>query len=184
MRRVLGVILMLILLGSVVLSGCIGQQSGTYLRVEDVDILQKSMSDGAITLEITPMITNNGNADAEDVKIQAKAVDRQTGLTMNRNEVEMGIIEKGTTAQESITLTVPNDKDYMIEIFIFEGEKVVVRGYGRVNLAPEPETPTPYGEPEFVTYRVDATPPTPGFMGVSAIVGLVVAALYMVQKRR
>ncbi|HIH37119.1 MAG TPA: hypothetical protein HA232_04350, partial [Methanocellales archaeon] len=53
--------------------------------------------DDTITLEIIPLITKNGNADAEDVKIQAKAVDQQTGLTMNGNGVEMGAIKKGTT---------------------------------------------------------------------------------------
>jgi|GEM_PF-4892941 len=36
-------------------------------------------------------------------------------------------------------LTVSNDKDYTIEIFIFEGDRVVVRGQGRVNLAPKLE---------------------------------------------
>jgi len=185
MRRAFGIILTLILLGSIVVSGCIGPlRSGAYLNVEDVDVLQKSVSDDTITLEITPLITNNGNADAEDVKIQAKAVDQQTGLTMNKNEVEMGVIKKGTTDQESITLTVPNDKDYTIEIFIFEGDRVVVRGHGRVNLAPKLEELKPYGEPEFVTYRVEPKPAVPGFMGVSAIIGLVAVALYILRRRR
>ncbi|MDD2666783.1 MAG: hypothetical protein PHQ37_07380, partial [Methanocellales archaeon] len=133
MGREFGIILTLILLGLIVVSGCISPlSSGAYLTVEYVDVLQKSVSDDTITLGITPLITNNGNADAEDVKIQAKVVDQQTGLTMNGNGVEMGVIKKGTTDQESIMLTVPNDKDYRVEIFIFEGDRVVVRGQGRV----------------------------------------------------
>lgn len=186
MRLAFGIILTLILLGSIVVSGCISPlRSGAYLTVEYVDVLQKSVSDDTITLEITPLITNNGNADAENVKIQAKAVDQQTGLTMNGNGAEMGIIKKGTTDQESITLTVPKDKDYRIEIFIFEGDRVVVRGQGRVNLAPKLEEQIkPYGDPAFVTYRVESTPAAPGFMGFSSIMGLVAAALYIVRRRR
>lgn len=112
----------------------------TGLRVSGVDflVLEVTNDSGSQRARIRTdlYVTNEGDAASEDLQVQVKAREVQTGLVADVGWVGTGTVNSGATTVRSLNLTVPDDYNYVFEILTWRGEVIVARSEGTVQLAP------------------------------------------------
>ena len=176
----------------------------TGLRISDVDFLVLGVANDTGTTRATIRadlyVTNEGQAASEDLRVQVKAREAQTGLVADIQWVTTSSVAPGATVIRSVNLTVPDDYNYVFEILTWRGDAVVARSEGTVQLAPTFVKPTDTEvvttDPNVGDFARPGSPPTayptadgsyaePAVPGPApALVLAAVAALALVLRRR
>ena len=118
----------------------------TGLRVSDVDFLvaETTNESGSTRARIETLlyVTNEGDSGSEDLQVQVKAREVQTGLVADVGWVGTGSVAPAATVIRSVNLTVPDGYNYVFEIVMWRGQTIVARSEGTVQLAPTFVKPT------------------------------------------
>jgi hypothetical protein len=131
------VILSLIALGVALQPDAKAEIVRPSLVVEDVYFVMTPGTDSSSSskdVTMSAFITNTGKEDAANVEVRTFAIDSDTNLGVDSNQVSLGLLPKETTGEAMLKLTVPEGNSYRIELLVFESGKIVVRGSGTVKL--------------------------------------------------
>ena len=128
-------------------------EKGAYIEVEEVFFLMTGQDNDTTTMDIDVFITNNGEEDLSDVTVRAFAVEEDSNLARDEASVELGALGGHMTIEGNLTITLPNDESYRVELLVFKEGKLAIRGSGDVNLRTSVEYINEAGE---VNYHCDA----------------------------
>ena len=106
---------------------------GSILVVEEVYFVSEETSAGSMDLYVHVFVTNDGDESCQS-EIRAFAVDVETNLAMDETGHTVGTIDDQTTSESMLMMTLPSDGRYRVELLIFKGGKITVKGTGTVNL--------------------------------------------------
>ena len=84
----------------------------------------------------TTLFIDNLGGDVSGLKALVKARDNETRLIADRKWVELGTLKCGTTSLRYATLTVPNRRDYIVEVQVFQHGRIIKESSGMVLLSP------------------------------------------------
>ncbi|MHC1566736.1 MAG: DUF7490 domain-containing protein [Candidatus Syntropharchaeia archaeon] len=113
-----------------------GLSSLDPLRIRELDFfVEKSEGDYAI-INTTMYIDNRGKKDIPELRALVKARDNETKLIKDQIWVNLGSLKKDSTNIRSVELKVLSGRDYIVEIQIWSGEKIIKEGKGMVILSP------------------------------------------------
>lgn len=169
----------------------------SYINIRDVDVTMLSRSESTTTLKVTTFLDNYGRSDSAPLTALVKLRDADTNLIGNSGNIDVGVVKSDTTVVKDIELEVPKDRDYRVEVMIFEKDRIITEYGVSFFMAPKStgaedvtrqtrtisttETittefevePTPYGPSEDV-FRTEGAPilKEPGFGFLGAIISL------------
>ncbi|MCL7475406.1 MAG: PGF-CTERM sorting domain-containing protein [Methanosarcinales archaeon] len=182
----------------------------SYINIRDVDVAMTARGDTTTTLEVTTFLDNYGRSDSAPLTALVKLRDAKTNLIGQSGNIDVGVIKADTTLVKDIELEVPKDRDYRVEIMIFENDRIITEYGVSFFMAPDSQgdedvvkktrsvsttetittefimptsTPLPYDV--YSTRDIGAPMPTkePGFQVIWAITGLLAVVLLM-RKRK
>jgi len=106
------------------------------LNIRDVDFaVNGSMGDRTV-VDATAYIDNLKSADTPPLVMLIKAEDSETGLLVDRAEVDIGSLTMGGTSIRSASLNLLSERDHAIDLKIWSGDKIIAEGYGWIGLSP------------------------------------------------
>lgn len=114
-----------------------GDLRPSYLDVQEVTLATGDVSEGTVTLSVTAYLDHRGG-DAENVSLQVRAVDLESGLVEATREVSVGRLSGDREEAVPVNVTVAREGGYRIDTVLYEdGDRrgVVskkVRGVGTV----------------------------------------------------
>jgi len=130
-----------------------GAEKGAYIEVEEVFFLMTDQDNDTTTMDIDVFITNHWEEDLSDVTVRAFAVEEDSNLARDEASVELGALGGQKTIEGNLTITLPNDESYRVELLVFKEGKLAIRGSGDVNLRTSVEYITAAGD---IDYYYDA----------------------------
>jgi len=143
------------------------KMGGSLIAVNSLDIMTQNIRNDPIALDIILNIANNGDVRSGDIEMKVNIYNLQTGITAVRESKGIGTVEGNTDVERSISVTVPNEYDYEIEVRLYEEGTLFTTGEGRVTLAPPPQyilgdgRVVPVSSEDKTTYPVPMATPTP-----------------------
>ncbi len=124
-----------IVLCSIILSGCIREYDEVVIT--SVDIMSSQQDDGT-ELTVTPYVQNNLNTDTGVLTLRVKIREPSTNLIVAEKDSDIGYIKSKSSAYNSISMTVADPGEYMVEVQVFEGGKVLAQNYASVTVKQKP----------------------------------------------
>ncbi|WP_128476208.1 DUF7490 domain-containing protein [Halorussus pelagicus] len=88
------------------------------------------------TLDVSTFLTNEGDADSEELRVVVTARQADSNVVANRTEVEVGTIRPGRTATPSVELTVPDEYNYYLDAVLWKDGVIVGTARSVANLNP------------------------------------------------
>jgi flagellar basal body-associated protein FliL len=110
-------------------------QKEPHLMVEDVFFMKTlgyRASNEWTDITTTVYITNDGMADARNVKITAFPIDKNKNLALDKRDTVVGSIPAQETKEVEFIITVPGGTRHDVNLLIFESNKLILRGSGSV----------------------------------------------------
>jgi flagellar basal body-associated protein FliL len=110
-------------------------QKEPHLMVEDVFFMKTlgyRASNEWTDITTTVYITNDGMADARNVKITAFPIDKNKNLALDKQDTIVGSIPSQETKEVEFIITVPGGTRHDVNLLIFERNKLILRGSGSV----------------------------------------------------
>ena len=101
----------------------------SYINIRDVDVTMISKSETTTTLKVTTFLDNYGRSDSAPLTTLVKLRDADTNLIGNSGNINVGVVKSDTTVVKDIELEVPKDRDYRVEVMIFENDRIITE-YG------------------------------------------------------
>lgn len=152
----------------------------TYLTFENVYFERVDNE----TLHVTVYITNDGLSDSHRVKAIMYVTDSQS-LSQTKSVEQVGVIRSETTEEVTFTASVIKDQKYSVEVLIFDGGKLTLKGSGTLQTYTTyygAQTEAQAGTGYLSETREQDRVSVPGFEMVPLTFSLLVAVL--VYKRR
>jgi hypothetical protein len=125
----------ILILSSLILSGCIREYDKVVITSVDV---MSSPQDSGTKLTITPYVQNNLNTNTGVLTIRVKIKEPSTNLIVAEKDSDMGYIKSKSSAYNSISMTVADPGEYMVEVQVFDGGKILAQNYAPVTLKQKP----------------------------------------------
>lgn len=123
------------ILGGIILSGCI--QEYDEVVITSVDVMSSQQDDGT-KLTVTPYVQNNLNTDTGTLTLRIKIKEPSTNLIVAEKDSDIGYIKSKSSAYNSISMTVADPGEYMVEVQVFEGGKLLAQNYAPVTVKQKP----------------------------------------------
>ncbi len=172
----------------------------TGLAIEEIDFSVKKVSGDYATLQADMYLENNDETSTGPFEVEVKAKELDAQLMADKQSTLIGDIAPGKITVANVTLTVPDQYNYHVEVIVWKNGTILKRGEGNVLLKPGMVVNT---ESQFVTKKIEtgkfvssadydrslAGAPlsagpyptrTPGFEGFAAVMGAVCAGCAMV----
>lgn len=101
----------------------------SYLRLADDESTLRAVDVGGetVSLQVDTRITHHGGP-AENVTVELRAVDAETGLLADRQVTELGTVTGGRTVSVRSNLTVERAGGYRIETLVYEDGRLETQG--------------------------------------------------------
>jgi hypothetical protein len=167
------------------------------IEIQDIDFIVKSVEGGRAVVQADIYFTNKGGETSGTYDVEVRARELDARLIADKKWTSVGNIAPDATLIQGVTLAVPDQYNYVVEVLLWKDQVIVKRGEGRVLLRPG----TTLGEGErFVSRSIETsrfiaeTPfptllpegyasarPTPGFEGILA--GIALAAVAVLGRR-
>jgi PGF-CTERM protein len=171
----------------------------TGLHIGTIDFTVRNVSGGRVHIQAGVYVTNEGGGPPPALRMQVKAREVSTGLVSDDAWADVGNVAPEETKATQVELDVPDGYNYEVEAVLWDGNVVVERGSGRVQLLPSFTKPA---EQEIVVTHPDirdfvrpeeqrlreelqrkhAEAKTPGFEPLGALAAL--AGLALLGRRR
>jgi len=171
----------------------------TGIEIQDIDFIVKAVDGRRASIQADVYFTNKGaeTSGTYDVEVRARELDAR--LIADKKWTSVGNIAPDATLIQGVTLSVPDQYNYVVEVLLWKDQVIVKRGEGRVLLRPGTtlgegerflsrsiettqfiaETPFPTPIPEgYADARM-----TPGFEGLLAMVAVAAVAILVRRSR-
>ncbi len=130
MKRVIGAVILMVLVGAVLAAGCTSPQSHPgYASVRSVDL---AIPDGQPASNITEVVVSPYldavYAEVTDVELQVSAKDSGTDIVAVETTVPVGNLTPGKTEKESVSLRLENGRKYDIWVTVWQGGRMQEKG--------------------------------------------------------
>lgn len=133
--RSINFLFFIIILGSLIFSGCLREYEN--VEITSVDVMSSQQDDG-IKLTITPYIQNNQNTDTRALILKVKIREPVTNLIIAEKDSDIGYIKSKSSSYNSISQTIPNPGEYSVEVQVLENGNIIAQNYVPVTVKPKP----------------------------------------------
>lgn len=150
------------------------------LRVSGLDFLVRNVTGDRVAIAAEVHVVNEGTEPSRELRMQVKAREVSTSLIADDAWVELGAVRPEETHVESVLLEVPDAFNYQVEVVLWDGQVIVERGEGNVQLLPVFERPADSEievvDPDISRFRRDSgeneEAQTPGFPLIAAVAAI------------
>lgn len=102
--------------------------------IDGMDFLVRNAAGGKAVIQNDIYVTNVGANLSQDYKLMAKATEIDSKLVADKQWNSTGVIGPDETAIRSISLTVPDKYNYIIDVLIWSNSTIVGQGTDYVQL--------------------------------------------------
>jgi hypothetical protein len=128
------------------------QQTG--LSITDIDFLVTKVTDDRVEIQTDIYFTNNGALPSDPFDIEVKAKEEDARLLADKERVSVGEIRPDATRVSTVTLSVPDQYNYVVEVLVWKNDTIVKRGEGNVRLRPGMQVDK---DTQFVTKQIETS---------------------------
>ena len=128
------------------------QQTG--LSISDIDFLVKKVTGDRVNIQTDVYFTNDYHAASGPFEIEVKAKEEDARLLADKQRAEVGSILPDATRVSSVTLSVPDQYNYVVEVLVWKNDTIVKRGEGNVRLRPGMQVDK---NTQFVTKQIETS---------------------------
>lgn len=171
----------------------------TGLSISDIDFLVRKVEGSRADIQTDVYFTNDNSEASGPFVVEVKAKEEDARLLADKQRASVESVLPGTTRVSSITLSVPDQYNYLVEVLVWKNETIVKRGEGNVRLRPGMQVSK---DTQFVTKQIETskfvqdgntvqsspqpytTAKSPGFAAPLALVALSSVALFAHMRRR
>lgn len=123
----IAIVIVIVLVSYVYLTG--GEEKENSLSVDATYLLKKEERKEYVNVSAI-IYLSNVDADSGDIKIITYLLERETGVAIDKQEKEIGNLEKDKTQEIELEMQIGN-KSYNVEVLVFEDDllKILGRGY-------------------------------------------------------
>jgi hypothetical protein len=171
------------------------------IEIRDMDFMVKDVSDGRALIDVEIYFTNAGNQPSLPYDVEIRAREKDARLTADRQWVTVAEIPPESTVIRGVTITVPDQYNYEVDVLIWSNGTIVKEGQGLVQLRPGIAIPA---GTQFTTRSIDTsafvskTQPaiqplsaagypvptrTPGFMAPAALIAALAGGILILSRR-
>jgi hypothetical protein len=104
------------------LSGCLKEYGN--VSITSTDVMYTQEEDGTI-LTVTPYIRNDQDTDTGLLTVKIKIKEPSTNLIIAEKDSDIGYIKSRSSSFNIVSLKVSNPGEYLVEVELFEGGKVL-----------------------------------------------------------
>ena len=108
----------------------------TGLAISDIDFLVKKVAGDHVNIQTDVYITNDNRAASGPFEIEVKAKEEDARLLADKQRASVESIQPDATKVSSVTLLVPDQYNYVVEVLVWKNDTIVKRGEGNVRLRP------------------------------------------------
>ncbi|MEL4304325.1 DUF7490 domain-containing protein [Methanococcoides sp. LMO-2] len=110
-------------------SGCVETPDDLYREyehvfIQDIDVMSTTQEEGAL-LTVTPYIRNDQSSDSSMLSVKIKVIDQTTQLIVAEKDLDMGYVKAESMAYNSASLEVPEAGKYVVEVQLFEDDRLL-----------------------------------------------------------
>ena len=124
-----------LILSGIILGGCIREYDEVVIT--SVDVMSSQQDDGT-KLTVTPYVQNNLNTDTGALTLRIKIKEPSTNLIIAEKDSDMGYIKSKSSAYNSMSMTVADPGEYMVDVQVFEGGKLLAQNFAPVTVKQKP----------------------------------------------
>ncbi len=124
------------------------------IEIRDMDFMVKGISDGKAIIDVEIYFTNTGNQPSLPYDVEIRAREKDARLTADRQWVTVAEIPPESTVIRGVTITVPDQYNYEVDVMIWNNGTIVKEGQGLIQL--RPGTTIPAGT-QFTTRSIDTS---------------------------
>lgn len=125
----------ILIVSGIIFSGCIAEYEN--VMITSVDVMYSQQDDGT-KLTVTPYVQNNLNADTGALTLRIKIRELSTNLIVAEKDSDMGYIKSKSSAYNSISMVAANPGEYIVEVQVFEGGKLLAQNSAPVTVKQKP----------------------------------------------
>ncbi|MDO9323493.1 MAG: hypothetical protein Q7T80_00890 [Methanoregula sp.] len=126
----------------------------TGLAISDIDFLVKKVSGDRVDIQTDVYFTNDNRAASGPFEIEVKAKEEDARLLADKQRASVESIRPDATRVSSVTLSVPDQYNYVVEVLVWKNETIVKRGEGNVRLRPGMQVEK---NTQFVTKQIETS---------------------------
>ncbi|MEI7857681.1 MAG: hypothetical protein WCH85_09280 [Methanomicrobiales archaeon] len=126
----------------------------TGLTISDIDFLVKKVSGDRVDIQTDVYFTNDNRVASGPFEIEVKAKEEDARLLADKQRASVESIRPDATRVSSVTLSVPDQYNYVVEVLVWKNETIVKRGEGNVRLRPGMQVDK---NTQFVTKQIETS---------------------------
>jgi len=131
----------------------------TGLSITDIDFLVKKVAGDRATIQTDIYFTNDRREPSGTFDIEVKAKEEDAKLLADKQRARVESIQPDATRVSGVTLSVPDQYNYVVEVLVWQNEMIVKRGEGYVRLRPGMQVDK---DSQFVTKQIETSKFVPG----------------------
>ncbi|MDD1685272.1 MAG: hypothetical protein LUQ19_05210 [Methanoregula sp.] len=126
----------------------------TGLAITDIDFLVRKVADDRATIQTDIYFTNNNRVPSGAFNIEVKAKEEDAKLLADKQRATVESIQPDATRVSSVTLSVPDQYNYVVGVLVWKNETIILRGEGNVRLRPGVQVAK---DTQFVTRQIETS---------------------------
>jgi hypothetical protein len=126
----------------------------TGLAITDIDFLVRKVAGDRATIQTDVYFTNNNQVPNGAFDIEVKAKEEDAKLLADKQRARVESIQPDATRVSSVTLSVPDQYNYVVEVLVWKNETIILRGEGNVRLRPGVQVSK---DTQFVTKQIETS---------------------------
>lgn len=108
----------------------------TGLRISTMDFIVRNVTAGRVEIAAKVYVTNEGGDVSQALEMQVKAREVSTSLLADERWTPVPPVGTDETVPSEVTLSVPDEYNYLVEAILWDGNIIVERGSQAVQLLP------------------------------------------------
>jgi hypothetical protein len=124
------------------------------LSITDIDFLVKKVAGDRATIQTDIYFTNDNRVPSGAFDIEVKAKEEDARLLADKQRAHIESIQPDATRVSSVSLSVPDQYNYVIEVLVWKNDTIVKRGEGYVRLRPGMMVKN---DSQFVTKKIETS---------------------------
>jgi hypothetical protein len=124
------------------------------LSITDIDFLVKKVSGDKVTIQTDIYFTNDNRVPSGAFDIEVKAKEEDARLLADKQRAHIESIQPDATRVSSVSLSVPDQYNYVVEVLVWKNDIIVKRGEGNVRLKPGMMVKN---DTQFVTKKIETS---------------------------
>ncbi|HWR25940.1 MAG TPA: hypothetical protein VN278_06850 [Methanosarcina sp.] len=109
------------------------------LEIPEMDFRVKGVEGTKVLVESDIYLANEGRGKSQNFNMLVKAREMDAGFLADKVWIQTGEIKPETTVIRTVSLTIPDQYNYIVEVLIWNNDTIVKRGEGYIKLNPRVE---------------------------------------------